>query len=279
MIIDLSHHNTVVNWSHVAQNIDGAIIRMGYRGYSAGTLAYDKKYKEYKKACEDLNIPHSFYFFPCSISVKEAEEEADFIINELKNRTYPLAYPVFLDSEVAEVKKKSGRADSLSVAERTKYLKIICDKLQNNGIPAGIYASKSWLYNNLDMGELPYTVWVAEWNSKCTYKGSYSFWQYTDRGQLVGINGYVDFSERCDFAADSCPYAAPILTKKKGSTGEGVKWIQCKLNRSGAALKIDGIYGSLTESAVLTFQKKVFEDKKEWDGIVGKKTRNKLKEY
>ena len=47
----------------------------------------------------------------------------------------------------------SGVGNSAWVAER---LARTLD--QDNGIPAGIYASKSWLYNNLDMGELPYTV-------------------------------------------------------------------------------------------------------------------------
>lgn len=279
MIIDLSHHNTVTDWNKVAQAVDGVIIRMGYRGYSKGTLAYDKKYVAYKKACEELNIPHSFYFFPCSISVKEAEEEADFIINELKNRQYPLAYPVFLDSEVADVKSGSGRADSLSVVERTKYLRIICERLQNAGIPAGIYASKSWLYNRLDMSQLPYTVWVAEWSSKCTYTGAYSFWQYSDKGQVIGINGRVDFSEQYEHTADSCPFSEPILTKRKGSKGNGVAWIQYKLNLAGASLHVDKIFGNLTEEAVIKFQKKVFEDKNAWDGVVGKKTRAKLREY
>ncbi len=279
MIIDLSHHNTVTNWQQVKQNVDGVIIRMGYRGYSAGTLAYDKKYKEYRKACEDLGIPHSFYFFPCSVTVQEAKEEADFIINELKDREYALAYPVFLDSEVADVKTGSGRSDKLSVTERTKYLKIICDRLQDAGIPAGIYASKSWLYNKLDMSQLPYTVWVAEWNSTCTYTGTYEFWQFSDKGQIVGINGRVDLSQALYHEGDSCPYFPPIYTLRKGSKGLGVRWVQFKLNMSGAALTVDGVYGELTEAAVIAFQKKVFDDDAEWDGIVGKKTRIKLKEY
>jgi len=45
---------------------------LGYRGSKTGVITYDPKYKEYRTACEKLKIPHSFYFFPCSISEAEA---------------------------------------------------------------------------------------------------------------------------------------------------------------------------------------------------------------
>jgi hypothetical protein len=41
-IIDISQFQTNVNYAAAAQEIDGAIIRIGYRGYgSAGTLCKD----------------------------------------------------------------------------------------------------------------------------------------------------------------------------------------------------------------------------------------------
>ena len=40
-----------------------------------------------------------------------------------------------------------------------------------------------------------------------------------------------------------------------GDKSDDVKWLQFNLNRNGADLKIDGIYGPLTKSAVLNFKK------------------------
>jgi len=72
--------------------------------------------------------------------------------------------PVWLDSEVVQ-RDKSGRSDKLSREKRTEMLQIICEHLLNAGIPCGVYASRSWLYNNLDMNKIPaaarHNTWVA----------------------------------------------------------------------------------------------------------------------
>lgn len=193
-IIDISTHNGIIDWTQVRGNVEAAVIRLGYRGYSKGTLAYDSRYKENRTACEQWGIPFSLYFFPCSITDEEAIEEADFIIKECVGMNFVL--PVFLDSEIAETKFGSGRADNLSRADRTRFLKIICDRLQAAGIPAGIYASTSWFKNQLDISQLPYSIWVAQWSDKLTFTEKYVLWQYTSKGSIPGIGGNVDLSRR-----------------------------------------------------------------------------------
>lgn len=71
-----------------------------------------------------------------------------------------------------------------------------------------------------------------------------------------------------------CPYPEPKTLIKSGSTGDGVKWVQWHLNKSGARLKVDGAFGMFTKSAVLKFQK---SHGLAVDGLVGSKTRAKLK--
>ena len=83
------------------------------------------------------------------------------------------------------------------------------------------------------------------------------------------------------------PYAEPTTsTLKKGSRGNGVKWVQWQLNKvpgdkfvldkykSGTKLAIDGIFGDSTHCAVYAFQKSM---NLKADGIVGKDTRTALK--
>lgn len=74
-----------------------------------------------------------------------------------------------------------------------------------------------------------------------------------------------------------CPYSEPIFTIKRGSKGNGAKWVQWMLNQHGNNLVVDGIFGSKSEAALLKFQKSVFTDKKDWDAKCGRKTREKLK--
>lgn len=195
-VIDISQFNNITNWSAVKATGYPVIIRIGYRGSKTGAITYDPKYKEYRSACEQYGIEHGFYFFPCSITDAEAHEEALFIKNEVIKSG--IAMPVYLDSEVVQ-RDKSGRSDTLSKEKRTRMLRIICEDLLSWGIPCGIYASRAWLYGNLDMNQITSdavkNTWVAEYGVDMTkYTGTYVMWQYTSKGSVNGINGNVDLS-------------------------------------------------------------------------------------
>ena len=195
-VIDISQFNNVTNWAAVKQTGYPVIIRIGYRGSKTGVITYDPKYKEYRAACEKHGIPHSFYFFPCSITIEEAKEQASFVKREVQNSLFSM--PIYLDSQVVQ-RDKSGRSDKLSKEKRTQMLRIICEQLLNAGIPCGVYASRSWLYNNLDMSKIPAAAakntWVAEYGvSQHAYNGEHAMWQYTSKGSINGIEGNVDLS-------------------------------------------------------------------------------------
>ena len=45
-VIDVSYHNGDIQWPLVANQVDAAIIRCGYRGYgAAGSLAVDPNFR------------------------------------------------------------------------------------------------------------------------------------------------------------------------------------------------------------------------------------------
>ena len=192
-VIDISQFNNVTNWAKVKATKYPVIIRIGYRGSKTGTITYDPRYKEYLKACENNGIEHYQYFFPCSITDAEAHEEARFIKSEAKGL-------VWLDSEVVQ-RDKSGRSDKLSKEKRTRMLRIICEDLLKWGIPCGIYASRSWFYNNIDMSQIPAdavkNTWVAEYGVTMTkYTDYFAMWQYSSKESVNGISGNVDMSNQ-----------------------------------------------------------------------------------
>ncbi len=75
------------------------------------------------------------------------------------------------------------------------------------------------------------------------------------------------------------PYTTPKATVRKGSRGENVFWVQWELRQAGfttikqngikKTLKLDGVFGSITEEGVKQFQKK---KKLKADGIAGTNT-------
>lgn len=193
-IIDLSHHNTVTDWGKVAKAVGGVILRLGYRSYGGGVITMDKKYNEFLSQVKSRNIPYGIYFFPTSINEKEAQEEADYIIKAVSGLN--LSFPIYLDSEIADVKTKNGRSDKLDKGTRTRLLKVILDRLKAKGYDCGVYASTSWLNNQLNMSELNgCKVWVAQYNTVCTYDGGYDMWQYSSKAQIDGVDKNCDVSK------------------------------------------------------------------------------------
>lgn len=193
-IIDLSHHNTVSDWNKVTKSVSGVILRLGYRSYGGGVITTDKKYNEFLAQVKSHNIPYGIYFFPTSINEAEANAEADYILKMVSGLN--LSFPIYLDSEIADTKTHNGRSDKLDKETRTRLLKIILDRLKAKGYDCGVYASTSWLNNQLNMSKLNgYKVWVAQYNTVCTYGGSYNMWQYSSKAQINGVVGDCDVNK------------------------------------------------------------------------------------
>jgi GH25 family lysozyme M1 (1,4-beta-N-acetylmuramidase) len=120
----------------------------------------------------------------------EAVEEASAAVSLLGD--IELDYPVFIDTEGAG---GNGRADSLDANTRTAIVNAFCQTIIDSGLEAGIYASRNWYYNNLNVDELSeYNIWLAEYRQTPAYEGKYDMWQYTSSGSVAGIEGRVDLN-------------------------------------------------------------------------------------
>lgn len=192
-VIDVSQYNGSISWAKVARSCDGAIIRVGYRGYGKGALVTDKSFKNNIAGATAAGVPIGVYFVTQAINEDEAREEARYTMALIKG--YKLLYPVFADSENGANGK--GRADrgKLTKAKRTAILAAFCDEVEKAGYKAGIYASQSWFINDLNREGLEkYYLWVAKYSSvKPSIK--YNAWQYTSKGAVDGVTGNVDISD------------------------------------------------------------------------------------
>jgi GH25 family lysozyme M1 (1,4-beta-N-acetylmuramidase) len=58
-----------------------------------------------------------------------------------------------------------------------------------------VYANLNW-WNNYLPGLDRFTKWVAQYNKTCDYKGvNLDIWQYSSKGKVDGIEGNVDMNE------------------------------------------------------------------------------------
>lgn len=94
-------------------------------------------------------------------------------------------YPVYIDVEATTPAAKAGATEA-AIA--------FCRAMEAAGYYAGIYSSTySGFRDRLDDSKLtPFTHWVAQYASKCTYGGAYGIWQYSSSGRISGIYGNVD---------------------------------------------------------------------------------------
>lgn len=189
--IDVSKWNREIDWKKAKEaGVEYAIIRCGYRGSSSGTLVEDPYFKRNIEGATKEGIKVGVYFFTQATNPVEAVEEASVVLMLCK--PYQLSYPMFIDTEGAG---GNGRADQLDKETRTAVCDAFCETIKNSGFDAGIYASKSWLNNNLLMSRLDdQAVWLAQYSEKPTYNGKYDMWQYTSNGSVDGITGRVDLN-------------------------------------------------------------------------------------
>ena len=191
--IDISKYQPTIDWKTVKEaGVEFVIIRAGYRGYGSGALVEDPYFKKHIQGATSVGLKVGVYVFSQAITTQEAVEEASLCLQLVKG--YKIDYPIFFDTEYS-TSAKTGRADGLSKSQRTTIAKAFCETIQNAGYNAGIYASKTWFYYQLEYSQISkYDIWVAHYAAATDFQYHYDIWQYTGTGTCAGVAGAVDMN-------------------------------------------------------------------------------------
>ena len=195
-VIDVSSYDEgTFNYPVAGSNIDGVIIRAGYRGYgSAGVLVKDSKLQAHYTGFNAFTKV-GFYFTSQAINEGEAVAEAEYVYELIK--TYKCDFPVYVQSEYG-TSSETGRADGLAPNVRTSILLAFCNKLASMGYPAGVMAEDSWFANKLVASEISASIHsilvIKEGTAHPTGIDRYDGWVYTKAGTIVGYNLGIDKS-------------------------------------------------------------------------------------
>ena len=183
--IDVSNFQGTIDWSQVkAAGIEFAILKVG-PVYGNPDSTFERNATE----CERLGIPYGVYYYSYARSVADANKEADRTLSWLGGHHPSL--PIYYDLEDSYILEDSNFSkDKLAQIAQT-----FCNRMEAVGFKAGIYANLNWFNNYLNSPSLNgYDHWVAQYNWRCDYSGSYSFWQYSSRGNVPGVNGSCDMN-------------------------------------------------------------------------------------
>ena len=197
--IDVSEHQATIDFQKVKKSgINFVIMRAGI-GHGRKDKYFEENYKKAKAA--GLNV--GAYWYSKAMSVADSTAEAKYVLNALKGKQFE--YPIYYDIEEKSLFAK-GKELTSNIAKN------FCLILKSHGYFCGIYASLSY-YNNYFNEEVKrrFTIWVAQYNTHCDYKGDYKIWQKSSHGNVSGINGRVDL--------DECYYDFPSLIKEKKMNG------------------------------------------------------------
>lgn len=171
--------------------IEFVMLRLGARGYGTGQLILDDYFVDNIKRATDAGLEVGVYFYSQAISVEEAVEEANMVLENLGE--YRISYPVAFDMELVE--NDTARTDALTRAERTEITKAFLDTVGAAGYKTMIYGNKEWLIKEIDMSKLTaYDVWLSQDEDIPDYPYKFAMWQYEFEGTVDGIAGYVNLN-------------------------------------------------------------------------------------
>lgn len=200
---DISKQTGNVNFASLkAAGVDYVMIRLGGRGYSTGQITLDENFKQNIEGAIAEGLDIGVYFYSQAISQDEANEEANFVVQNLEPYRAHIKYPVAFDMEF--VANDESRIDGLSREDRTKIATSFLEGVKVAGYVPMVYGDKEWLIKEIDLAKLQdYDVWLAQETDMPDYPYRYAMWQYSTTGVLNGIKGdanlnicFIGYSQR-----------------------------------------------------------------------------------
>ncbi len=183
--IDVSHHQGCVDWEVVSRaHIGEESISFVFLKVTEGVSVVDRMYAaNVRKARECGFVCGAYHYFSPRVP---ARRQAEWFVRHADVRVGDL--PPVLDIEDAG----SLSVDEVRAAAR-EWLRIV---ERRYGVKPIIYTYHKFRERYLDTEEFRgYPYWIAHYYvRKVQYRGQWCFWQHTDCGRLLGIEGDVDFN-------------------------------------------------------------------------------------
>ena len=189
--IDVSEWQGSIDWQQVKDaGVEFVIIRVGARGTVEGKLLTDDRAQEYYAGATAVGLKVGAYFFSQSITVEEAVEEAQFLLDAVKD--WDVALPLVYDWEYVGGEARTRKMDARTLTDMTK---AFCDTIADAGYQPMLYFGRSQSTDLLHLEELvDYPFWLAMYSTIMDYPYKIHMWQYTDTGSVPGISGNVDMN-------------------------------------------------------------------------------------
>lgn len=193
--IDVSQYQGNVDWNRVkADGVEFAILRLGYRGYETGNIKDDSRFLDYVRGTSEAGIDIGVYFYSQAINEAEAKEEAEYVLNVIRENNIELKYPVVFDWEFVQ-DEDPARTDNLSSEKINACCKTFCRTIKAAGYDTMFYANITDALFKYDLTQVSeYGLWLAEYSRETDFIYDFDMWQYSCSGLIDGIDSLVDLN-------------------------------------------------------------------------------------
>lgn len=212
--MDISVYQGEVDFN--AARADG--IQVVYIRASYGTSGVDAYLHSHYQGARAAGLHIGFYHFLYARTAEQARAEARFFASQLSELTYDCR-------PVLDIEELSGLIDAQASAIAAAFLEEL-ERL--TGQPAMVYANAYDASYVLDSSVARWPLWAADYGpSQPHVTANWSSWvgfQYTDRGTVSGVSGYVDRdSFTAEIFLDETPApAGDTYTVRRGDTLWGI---------------------------------------------------------
>lgn len=184
--IDVSRWQGQIDWAQVKKaGISCAILKCG--GSDSGF--YTDRTFEYNYAqakAQGIKLGAYYFVGKDCISYEAGQADAKRMLSICAGKDFEL--PLFIDCEAQETKYKVGITDAILG---------FYDQMTAAGRSSGVYSSAiSGFKERIEDERIKHIPhWVAQYYTRCTYKGEWIIWQKSSKGSIPGIKGNVDLDE------------------------------------------------------------------------------------
>ena len=191
--VDVSEHQLDIDWKQVAASgVDYAYIRAGWRGYTEGGLFEDVYFERNIQGALDAGLHVGVYMFSQAVTVQEAIEEADFVLERIGK--YNVTLPVVFDWE--KIEAAEARSHGLTMELRTDCARAFCETVKSAGYVPCVYFNRNLGYYGYDLTRLTdYEFWFSLPESGFpNFYYACDMWQYSFTETVPGIAEPTDMN-------------------------------------------------------------------------------------
>ena len=180
--IDVSKHNGAIDFTAVRNaGFEFAILRAGYGKYESQK---DPRFEENYRAAKAAGLHVGSYWYSYALSPDEAIKEAETCLHVIAGKQFD--FPIYFDIE-------DPSQSNLGCETITNMIIAFCDRMEQSGYFAGVYANTDWFLNRIDQNRTDrFTKWLADYRTNYNTTLPRDVHQYTSSGTVPGISGRVD---------------------------------------------------------------------------------------